>query len=92
MNRLSFFQNDTRIGGTMNRIRDGTVIQFPPKMAEQSLKRKLAIRAQSEGMLRWVDYMISVDRKIAEGAAELGITETEFRSHVHAALRRKGKL
>jgi hypothetical protein len=71
---------------------DGTVVQFPPLMKNQSLARKLAIERQSQAMLTWFRWMVSVDRKVVEGAEELGITEEQFRPYVYAAMQRQGKM
>jgi hypothetical protein len=71
---------------------DGSNIRkFPPKIAERSLDRKLAVRRQSAATTEWIDWLISVDLKVVQGAAELGMSEAEFRPFVHAALKRKGQ-
>jgi hypothetical protein len=76
----------------MNRVRDGTVIQFPPRMAEQSMARKLSVRQQAAAMLEWMDRLIDIDVKVARGAARFGYSEAEFRPFVIAELKKRGRL
>jgi hypothetical protein len=76
----------------MNRVRDGTVIQFPPKMAEQSMARKLSVRQQAAAMLEWMDRLIDIDVKVARGAVRHGCSEAEFRPFVIAELKKRGRL
>jgi hypothetical protein len=76
----------------MNRIRDGNVIQFPPKLRDQSLERKLEIRRQSAAMTQWIDRMLEVDRMVASGAQSCGMSERAFRPYMEAELRKRGRL
>jgi hypothetical protein len=61
-------------------------------MAEQSMARKLSVRLQASEMLAWMDRLIDIDVKVAEGAARFGYTEAEFRPFVLEALRKRGRL
>jgi hypothetical protein len=76
----------------MNGDDGSNVLRFPPKMAERSLERKLAIRAQSVRATEWIDHFIALDRSMIEFARENGWTEEHFRPYALAALKRKGKL
>jgi hypothetical protein len=75
--------------------RDGprdNVLRFPPKIAERSLERKLAIRRQSTVATEWIDYFIALDRSMIAKAKECGWTEEHFRPFAIAALKREGRL
>jgi hypothetical protein len=76
----------------MNGDDGSNVLKFPPRMAERSLERKLAIRRQSVRATEWIDHFIELDRSMIEFARENGWTEEHFRPFALAALKRKGKL
>jgi hypothetical protein len=76
----------------MNGDDGSNVLRFPPKIAERSLERKLAIRRQSAAATEWIDHFIALDRSMIEFARENGWTEEHFRPFALAALKRNGKL
>jgi hypothetical protein len=72
---------------------DGSnVVRFPPRMAEQSMARKLSVRQQAAAMLEWMDRLIDIDVMVARGAAKHGYSEAEFRPFVIAELKKRGRL
>jgi hypothetical protein len=76
----------------MNGDDGSNVLKFPPKIAERSLERKLAIRQQSVKATEWIDHFIEVDRSMIAKAHECGWTEEHFRPYAIAALKKEGRL